>query len=116
MSKKVPLTYNTPTTDRKIVEIVKWTALKWDKQTARKYSAMLKQTIKSVAEGITPTRINREFSTRFSYCTAKRHYIFFEHQKDKLIVATIFHTAMSVKDRMAEEMPVIGREINEIEN
>ncbi len=108
--------WKTPTARAKLKKIYAYTRKKWDRDQARKYISMLEETIERVAVGEVSIRKNPEFSTRFSCCIAKRHYIFFEHQKDKLIVATIFHTAMSVKDRMAKEMPVISREINEIKD
>jgi len=108
--------WTTPTARAKIRQIYNYSCDRWNEETAKKYLAGLEEVIKSVAKGRTATKINREFSTRFSYCTAKRHYIFFEHQKDKLIVASIFHTSMDVQDRMTEEMTAIDREINAIED
>lgn len=106
--------FNTPTTEKKIIEIVQYSAKKWGEKTAREYSAQIEKVIESVAAGKTRTKKRSEFSTRFSYCTARRHYIFFEFQENKLIVATIFHTAMHVKERMRVEMPTIEREIDKI--
>ncbi len=104
----------TPTARAKLKEIYVYSRHKWGKGQAQKYLAMLEKTIESVAAGETPTKKRPEFSTRFSYCTAGRHYIFFEFQENKCIVATIFHTAMHVKERMREEMPTIEREIDKI--
>lgn len=95
----------------KFKEIYIYTRKKWGVKQARAYLAMLDQTIQDVAKGIKPTKINPEYSTRFSYCSARRHYIFFEYQKDKLVVATVFHSAQEVKERMAEEIRFIRREI-----
>lgn len=108
--------WKTPTAHAKIKNIYAYTRKKWGRSQAHKYISMLEKTIKRVASGKVPIRKNPEFSTRFTYCIAKRHYIFFEHQKDKLIVVTIFHTAMSIKDQIAEEMLVIDHEINKIKD
>ncbi len=110
MTEKIKI-WATPTARAKIKEIYNYSCNKWDKRTAKKYLNGLEETIKSVAKGRTTTKINREYSTRFSYCTMKRRYIFFEHQPDNLIVATIFHTSMSIQDRMTEELSAIDREI-----
>lgn len=106
--------WKTPTTRAKLKEIYVYSRRKWGKGQAKKYLAMLDITIESVAAGKTRSKKRSEFSTRFSYCTARRHYIFFEFQENKLIVATIFHTAMHVKERMRVEMPTIEREIDKI--
>jgi len=75
----------------------------------------LNKVIYSVADGSFPCQENPEFSTRFSYYLAKRHYIFFEFHDDKIVVATLFHTAMHIKERMKEENLSINKEINNIE-
>lgn len=106
--------YKTPTAERKLIGIAKWSVKKWGKKTARKYMANLDKTINSVAEGRMPCQENSEFSTRYSYCLSKRHYIFFEFQDDKIIVATIFHTAMHIKERLQDENLSIRREIDHI--
>lgn len=63
-----------------------------------KYALELEKSIISVAEGKVKTKINKEFSSRFSYCRAKKHYIFFEIMENKLIVIALFHVAMDVKN------------------
>ena len=104
MPKNKPLDiYKTPTAERKIKEIIKFSAQKWGKETAKKYAFEIERAIKSVAEGKIKTKINKEFSSRFSYYISKRHYIFFEIKKDKLIVVTLFHTVMDIKNRLTEE-------------
>jgi len=50
-------------------------------------------------------------SDRFTFCLAQQHYIFFEIQQDKLIIATLFHTAMAIKERITEEQSGLGQEI-----
>ena len=116
MSKnKFPLpVYKTPIAERKIIEIAQWSVKKWGKKTAREYLANLEKIINLVASGELPCQKNPEFSTRFSYCLAKQHYIFFEFQDDKLIVVTIYHTAMHIKERMYEEKLLIQHEIKNI--
>jgi len=105
----------TPTARRKLTDITKWSARTWGKKTAREYMANLNKVIQSVAGGTLPCQENPEFSTRFSYYLAKRHYIFCEFHDDKVIVATVFHTAMHVKERLKEESLSIRKEINNIE-
>lgn len=114
MPEKCLLVYKTPTAERKIIEIIKWSAGKWGKKTAREYINHIEEIINLVASGELPCQKNNEFSTRFSYCVSKSHYIFFDFQDDKLIVATIFHTAMHVKERLSEEISYLHHEIRNI--
>jgi plasmid stabilization system protein ParE len=114
MTRKAHPVYKTPTAERKIIEIIKWSAKKWGEKTARDYISNIEKVINSVASGELPCQKNPEFSTRFSYCKAKRHYIFFEHKDDKLIVATIFHTSMKIKDRITEETLSTNHEIDDL--
>ena len=112
---KFPLSvYKTPTAERKIIEIARWSVKKWGKKTARSYLASLEKIINLIASGELPCQKNPEFSTRFSYYPARQHYIFFEFQKGKLVVVTIFHTAMHIKERMYEEKLLILHEIKEL--
>ncbi len=78
MSKnKFPLpVYKTLIAERKIIEIAQWSVRKWGKKTAREYMANLEKIINLVASGELPCQKNPEFSTRFSYCLARQHYIF----------------------------------------
>ena len=49
---KFPLpVYKTPTAERKIIEIVRWSVKKWGKKTARGYLANLEKIINLVASG-----------------------------------------------------------------
>jgi len=105
----------TPTAQRKLTDIAKWSARTWGKKTAREYMANLNTVIQSVADGSLPCQENPEFSTRFSYYLAKRHYIFFELHDDKVVIATVFHTAMHIKERLKEESLSINKEISNIE-
>ncbi len=57
---------------------------------------------------------NPQFSTRFTYSPARRHLIFFDVKKGTLFVATVFHGVMNIKERLAEEMAIIQREIDQI--
>jgi len=114
-SKSLPI-YKTPTAERKIIEIAKWSAAKWGRKIARDYLDNIERIIKLVASGLLPTKKNSEFSERFTYCLAQQHYIFFEFHKDKLIIATLFYTAMHIKERISEEQLGLGQEIMRISN
>ena len=103
----------TPTARLKIKEVYVYTRMQWGQEQAQKYLTMLDNTIQDVAAGIRPTKKSTKFSTRFTFCTAGKHHIFFEQKGDKLTVATIFHTARQVKDHMVEETPDIQREIKQ---
>ena len=109
-NKPLPI-FKTPTAERKIIEIVKWSARKWGKTIARNYLNNIEKAIHLVASGLLPTQKNDEFSKRFTYCLAEQHYVFFEIQKDKLIIATLFHTAMNIKERIIEERLDVKQEI-----
>lgn len=111
-SKKLEI-WITPTAKTKLKDIYNYSRNKWGRAAAQKYMLSLETTILKVASNEKPIQINPNFGTRFSYCTCKSHYIFFQVKKDKLIVASIFHSQMSVKERLAEEMPKIGREVRE---
>jgi plasmid stabilization system protein ParE len=106
--------YKTPTAERKLIDIAKWSVKKWGKKVAREYMANLEKTINLVASGELPCQENPEFSTRYSYRLSKRHYIFFEFCDDKIIVATIFHTAMHIKERLQDESLSIRHEIGDL--
>lgn len=112
MTTKKPDLWKTPTARTKLKEIYAYSYKEWGKTAAKKYMSTLEETMQSVVNGTKHTRINPNFSTRFSYCTSQRHHIFFEYKDNKLIVATIFHSAMSVKERMAKKIPAIKREID----
>lgn len=114
-SKPLPIV-KTPTAEKKIIEIAKWSATKWGKNTARDYLNNIDQIINLVASGLLSTQKNIEFSERFTFCLAKQHYIFFEIHKDRLIIATLFHTAMNIKERISEEQLRVGNEIMSISN
>ena len=102
MNKKLSI-LKTPTAKSKLKEIYHYTRKQWGVEQAKKYMVILDKAIHDVAKGVKQTRINPEFSTRFSYIRAEKHYIFFEYKEDSLIVVTVFHTAQSVKDRLADE-------------
>ena len=109
-NKPLPI-FKTPTAERKVIEIAKWSARKWGRKIARDYLSNIDKIIHLVASGLLPTQKNNEFSERFTYCVAEQHYVFFEIQKDKLIIATLFHTAMNIKERISEEQLEVGQEI-----
>ncbi|MCF6343120.1 MAG: type II toxin-antitoxin system RelE/ParE family toxin [Devosiaceae bacterium] len=113
MSSKKLEVWITPTAKIKLKEIYNYSCRKWGKTTAKAYMSSLQATILKVANGEKTTQISPNFSTRFSYCVCKSHYIFFQVEKDRLIVATAFHTQMSVKERLDEEVGVIKNEIRE---
>ena len=102
----------TPTAERRLKGIIRFSAHKWGEEIARNYALSIQSKIDAVASGELKTKINPDFSDRFSYCLAKRHYIFFELKEEKLIVVTLFHTAMSVKKRMEEESFLLREEVN----
>lgn len=112
-AKALPI-YKTPTAERKIIEIAKWSATKWGRKTALEYLKRLNKTISLVAEGILPTQKNEKFSRRFSFCQAEQHYIFFEILHDKIIIATLFHTATHIKERIKDEQSGLQQEIVEM--
>jgi len=89
--------------EKKIIDIAKWSANKWGKEAARHYLGNIERIINLVATGLLPTEKKSEFSERFTFCLAQQHYIFFEIRGDKLIIATLFHTAMAIKGRINEE-------------
>jgi len=112
-SEPLPI-YKTPTAERKIIEIAKWSAKKWGRKIASDYLNKIEKIISLVASGLLPTQNNSEFSDRFTFCLAQQHYIFFEIHKDKLIIATVFHTAMNIKERISDERLRLGKEIKRI--
>jgi len=110
LDKPLPI-YKTRTAEQKIIEIAKWSAKKWGRDTARDYLNNIERIINLVAAGLLPTQSNSEFSDRFTFCITKQHYIFFEIRDDKLIIATLFHTAMAIKERISEEQLRLEQEI-----
>jgi len=112
-NKSLPI-FKTPTAERKIIEIAKWSARKWGRTIARDYLNNIEKVIHLVASGLLPTKKNDEFSKRFTYCLAEQHYVFFETHKNKLIIATLFHTAMNIKERISEEQLDVRQEIKGI--
>jgi len=106
--------YKTPTAERKIIEIAKWSATKWGRKKARDYLDNIERIINLVASGLLPTKKNSEFSDRFTYCLAEQHYIFFEIHEDKLIIATLFHSAMHIKERIRDESLSVRQEIRRL--
>jgi len=103
--------YKTPTAERKLIDIIKWSVKKWGKKTTSEYMERINKTINLVASGELPCNKNIEFSQRFSYVTCQSHYIFFEFKQDKLIVATLFYTAMHIRQRLNEEHFYLRHEI-----
>ena len=114
VSNKPLLIYKTPTAEKKLIEIAKWSARKWGKRRARDYLNNIDRIISLVASGLLPTQKNSEFSERFTYCLAEQHYIFFEIYKDRLIIATLFHTAMHIKEQISEEQLELDQDIMRI--
>jgi len=110
LGKPLP-TYKTPTAEKKIIEIAKWSASKWGKKIARDYLNNIDKVINLVALELLPTQKDSEFSDRFTFCLVEQHYIFFEIHKDKLIIATLFHTAMNIKERVIDEQLALRQEI-----
>jgi len=114
MTSKPLQIYKTPTAERKLIEIAKWSARKWGKKVARDYLNNIDEVIHLVASELLPTHKNSEFSERFTFCLAEQHYIFFEIRKDKLVIATLFHSAMYIKERISEERLGLGQEIKRL--
>lgn len=114
INKSVLSIYKTPTAERKLIDIIKWSVNKWGKKTAMEYINNIDNTINLVASELLPCNYNKDFSQRFCYVTCQSHYIFFEFKKDKLIVVTFFHTAMHVRERLNEEQLDLGHEIKNV--
>ncbi len=104
----------TLTARAKLKEIYRYSLDKWGEKVARKYMADIEAEIKRAARRRGGAKKNQEFSARFTYSRVRRHYIFFDVKQDSLIIATIFHAGMHIKERMHEEMRSIEKEINKI--
>ena len=97
----------------KLEEIYDYSCDNWGKKVAKKYLMEIEAVIQQAALDHGGTKKNPKFSRRFTYSPARRHLIFFEVKDDTLFVATIFHGVMDIKERLAEEMADIQREMTE---
>ena len=100
MPKSVLNVFKTRTAERKLIEIIKWSVRKWGKETTIKYMDKINHSINLVASGELPCMNNAEFSLRFPYIICQSHYVFLEFKEDKLLVVTLFHTAMHIRARL----------------
>ena len=62
MAKKSLPIYKTPTAERKIIEIIKWSVRKWGEKTAREYIAGLEKVMNSVVQSLSVRHLC-EFAT-----------------------------------------------------
>ena len=97
----------------KLEEIYDYSYNNWGEKIAKKYLMDIETVIQQAALDYGGTKKNPEFSRRFSYSPARRHFIFFDVKEDTLFVATVFHGVMDIKERLAEEMAEIQREMTE---
>ncbi|WP_298868388.1 type II toxin-antitoxin system RelE/ParE family toxin [uncultured Gimesia sp.] len=97
----------------KLKEIYAYSCDHWGEKVAQKYMDDLEAAIQQAAREQGGTKSNPDFSTRFTYSPARKHYLFFEIRDDTLFLATIFHAVMNIKERLAEEMDEIKRELEE---
>lgn len=98
----------------KLEEIYEYSSDHWGESVTEKYLMDIEAVIQQAAIDHGGLKRNREYSTRFSYSPARQHLIFFDVKKDTLFVATVFHGVMDIKERLADEMATIQREIKEI--
>jgi len=100
--------YITDTAQQKIKEIVRWSYRNWGDKVAKKYLSQINNTIKSLSQGKSIIRTNKKFSSKFQYIICNKHYIFFEIQGRKLIIATLYHVNMDVQNKLNEEVNKIN--------
>ncbi len=98
----------------KLEEIYEYSCNHWGETVAEKYLMDIEAVIQQAALDRGGLKRNPQYNTRFTYSPARRHLIFFDVKKDTLFVATVFHGVMDIKERLAEEMAIIQREIDEI--
>ncbi len=97
----------------KLEELYDYSCEQWGMTVARKYLQDIETAIQQAAVNCGGLKRNPQFSTRFTYSPIRRHLVFFDVQQDTLFVATIFHGVMDIKNRLAEEMADIQREVGE---
>lgn len=97
----------------KIKEIYAYSINQWGEAVADKYIGHIENIIQQAAKDRGGLKRKSEYSKRFTYSPARQHLVFFDVKEDTLFVVTVFHAVMNIKDRMAEEMADIHREINE---
>ncbi len=103
----------TLTASVKLEELYDYSCEQWGTAVGRKYLQDIETVIQQAAIDRGGLKRNPRYSTRFTYSPARRHLIFFDAKQDTLFVASVFHGAMDIKNRLAEEMADIQREIGE---
>ncbi len=98
----------------KLEEIYEYSCDHWGETVAEKYLMDIEAVIQQAAFDRGGLKRNPKYSTRFTYSPARRHLVFFDVKKDTLFLVTVFHGVMDIKERLAEEMAIIQREIDEI--
>ncbi len=98
----------------KLEEIYEYSCDHWGEIVAEKYLRDIESVIQQATIDHGGLKRNPQYSTRFTYSPARQHLIFFDVKKDTLFVATVFHGVMDIKERLAEEMTTIQREIDGI--
>ena len=97
----------------KLEELYDYSCEHWGTAVGRKYLQDIETAIQQAAIDRGGLKRNPQFSTRFTYAPVRRHLVFFDVKQNTLFVATVFHGAMDIKNRLAEEMGDIQREIGE---
>ncbi|MGR3178194.1 MAG: type II toxin-antitoxin system RelE/ParE family toxin [Candidatus Anammoxibacter sp.] len=95
----------------KLEEIYEYSCEQWSIPVARKYLIDIENAIQQAANDKGGLKRNTLWSKRFTYTPVRKHLVFFDVKKDTLFVATLFHGVMDIKNRLAEEMAIIQREI-----
>jgi len=95
----------------KLEEIYEYSCEEWGARVAGKYLNDIENIIQQAAIGHGGTKMNPKFSRRFTYTPVRQHFVFFDVAKNTLFVATIFHGVMDIKERLADEMIAIQRDI-----
>ena len=98
----------------KLEEIYEYSCDHWGETVAEKYLMDIESVIQQAVLDHGGLKRNPQYSIRFTYSPARRHLVFFDVKKDTLFVATVFHGVMNIKEKLAEEMTIIQREIDKI--
>ena len=98
----------------KLEEIYEYSSEHWGESVAEKYLMDIEAVIQQAALDHGGLKRNPQYSTRFTYSPTRQHLVFFDVKKNTLFVATVFHGVMDIKERLAEEMAIVQREIDDI--
>ncbi len=98
----------------RLEDIYEYSCDHWGETVAEKYLMDIESVIQQAAIDHGGLKRNPQYSTRFTYSPARRHLVFFDVKKDTLFVATVFHGAMNIKEKLAGEMTIIQCGIDEI--